>query len=86
MEFSLDVLKNAADSQPKNALYQGAYHFFKDGDQTKAYAELLDETLFPKEALPTNLQYVPIICIKGIKIRRIGCLAALGPEGSKGRV
>lgn len=38
---------------PKNALFQYAYHRFSDGDQTKATAILRDESLFPAGRLPT---------------------------------
>jgi len=51
------VLENAALSQPRNAFYQASYHLFGDGDQTAAYAALQDESLFPKDALPTSANY-----------------------------
>ncbi len=52
-----NVLQNAAESQPRNALYQAAYHLFGDGEQDVAYAALLDRTLFPAEGLPTSANF-----------------------------
>lgn len=51
------VLENAANAQPRNAMYQAAYHLFGDGDQASTYAALGDESLFPKDRLPTSAQY-----------------------------
>lgn len=51
------VLENAAKAQPRNALYQGAYHLFGDGDQTKALALLEDPNFFPPGVLPTKNQF-----------------------------
>ena len=55
--YSLDRLRTAADQQPRNALYQAAYHLFLDGNQERAFTGLLDESLFPTSRLPTSLEY-----------------------------
>jgi hypothetical protein len=54
---SLAQLREAAEAQPRNALYQAAYALFFDGDQAKAFAALSDRSLFPADALPTTNQY-----------------------------
>lgn len=51
------VLENAARAEPRNGLYQGAFHSFGDGDQTAAWSALDDERLFPRDALPTGANY-----------------------------
>ncbi len=51
------VLQKAREAEPRNALYQAAFHTFADGDQADAYAALQDETLFPKDSLPTRANY-----------------------------
>jgi len=51
------VLQNAADSQSRNALYQASFHLFSDGDQAAAFAALGDESLFPRDRLPTSSEY-----------------------------
>lgn len=51
------VLKNAAEAQPRNALYLAAYHTFLDGYQADSYAALMDESLFPADRLPTSANY-----------------------------
>lgn len=56
-ELELAYLKAQADRVPRNALFQAAYHKFKDGDQSVATGILLDETLFPATSLPTNANY-----------------------------
>lgn len=52
-DLSLDMLRKAAESQQENALFQAAYHLFKDGDQSPAYAAL-DSPRFPRDRLPTK--------------------------------
>lgn len=52
-----EVLQKAAASQPRNALYQAAYHTFGDGDQVPSFHALQDESLFPKDRLPTKENY-----------------------------
>lgn len=51
------VLQKAAEQEPRNGLYQGAWHLFGDGDQAAALAALGDTTLFPAAALPTKANY-----------------------------
>lgn len=56
-QLELEILSSQAERQPRNAFYQAVYHKFLDGDQTAAVAALMDETLFPKESLPTADNY-----------------------------
>lgn len=51
------VLQKAKDAEKRNALYHAAYNTFVGGDQTDAYAALSDESLFPKDKLPTGANY-----------------------------
>ena len=51
------VLQKAAESQPRNGLYQAAYHLYGDGNQEAAFAALSDEALFPRDKLPTRANY-----------------------------
>lgn len=48
----VDILRQQSERQPRNALFQAAYHLFTDGDQTTAYALMDDATLFPDDRLP----------------------------------
>lgn len=50
----LDALRRQAERQPRNALFQAAYHLYGDGDQTAAYALLDDDAYFPAGRLPTR--------------------------------
>ena len=52
-DSELQTLKEQSERQPKNALYQAAYHKFKDGDQTIAISLLQDISKFPVDKLPT---------------------------------
>jgi len=52
--LNYERLRVMTERQPRNALFQAAYHRFKDGDMTKAIAILLDEGLFPSDRLPTQ--------------------------------
>lgn len=54
---SLEMLKRAAEAEPRNALYNAAYHIFGDGNQEVAFRGLMDETLFPSTELPTQKNY-----------------------------
>lgn len=54
---SLKQLEHAAAAQPRNALYQAAYHLFGNGDQEAAFGALQDAALFPASALPTSANY-----------------------------
>lgn len=56
-DIELAYLKAQVERLPRNALFQAAYHKFKDGDQKEATAILLDETLFPADSLPTDANY-----------------------------
>lgn len=53
-DLNLAVLKEQADRQPQNALFQFAYHKYTDGDQTSAIAVLENEQYFPADRLPTS--------------------------------
>lgn len=46
------VLRSQVERQPKNAIFQAAYHAYRDGDQSKTVDVLLDESLFPSDRLP----------------------------------
>ena len=48
-----ETLRKYAEESPRNALVQALYHKYRDGDQSKAIATLLDESLFPSDRLPT---------------------------------
>ncbi|CAB4169962.1 hypothetical protein UFOVP901_22 [uncultured Caudovirales phage] len=48
-----ETLRKYAEESPRNALMQALYHKYKDGDQSKTIAILMDETLFPSGRLPT---------------------------------
>lgn len=56
-DLQLAYLKKVANDEPHNALYQAIYHKFKDGDQSRAAALLLNTKLFPEDSLPTNDNY-----------------------------
>jgi len=45
--------KAQAERQPKNALFQAAYHLYLDGDQAAAISGLAEDSLFPPGRLPT---------------------------------
>lgn len=51
---NLDVLHEQADRQPKNALFQLAYHKFNDGILDEAYRYLLTNEYFPLDRLPSS--------------------------------
>jgi len=54
-DSEIDDLKKLLDKDPKNPLFQAAYHLYTDGNQTKAIVELLENTsIWPKDRLPTN--------------------------------
>jgi hypothetical protein len=55
-DSELEKLEKAADKQPNNAFYVAVYHYFKDGDQTRATELLLDESLWPADRLPTSAE------------------------------
>ncbi len=62
LKGGIDVIQMADltelhDRDPKNALYQAAFHRFKDGEMAEVADILLDEKLFPKDALPTSDNY-----------------------------
>lgn len=48
------ILRSQVERQPKNAVFQAAYHAYRDGDQTKTAEILLDESLFPSDRLPAS--------------------------------
>lgn len=48
------TLKSQAERQPRNALFQAAYHLYTDGDQTAAGLILADDGLWPPDRLPTE--------------------------------
>lgn len=51
--LQLAQIKQYKDENPSNALMQAIYHKFTDGDQSDTIAILLDESLFPRDRLPT---------------------------------
>jgi hypothetical protein len=53
-DSEVETLKKQAKRQPRNALFQAAYHLYTDGDQTIATELLMDESHFPNDKLPTN--------------------------------
>jgi len=52
----LEIVKDQAKRQPRNALYQAILHKFTDGDQSVATSVLMDKSLFPEEHLPTSAE------------------------------
>jgi hypothetical protein len=48
-----ETLRKYAEESPRNALTQALYHRHKDGNQDKAIAILMGESLFPNDRLPT---------------------------------
>lgn len=51
--LQLEQIKRYKEENPSNALMQAIYHKFSDGDQSDTIAILLDESLFPRDRLPT---------------------------------
>jgi hypothetical protein len=49
-----EMLRVMTEKNPRNALFQAAYHRFKDGNQSRAVEILEDTSLFPSFALPTS--------------------------------
>lgn len=47
-------LSELHDRDPKNALYQAAFHKYRDGEMGEVVDILLDEKLFPSDRLPTS--------------------------------
>lgn len=56
IKTDFQVLEKLALAQPKNALFQAAYHGFLDGDGSVAAAVLLDPSYFPEQSLPSTKQ------------------------------
>lgn len=56
-DFDLLMLRKQVERAPRNAFFQTVFHKFSDGDMGPALAVLLDESLFPAESLPTNVNY-----------------------------
>jgi hypothetical protein len=56
-DVTLKALEKAANSQPRNSLYQAVYQTFASGDFSLAIKGLEDERLFPKDSLPTVDNY-----------------------------
>jgi hypothetical protein len=52
--FQMADITELHDRDPKNALYQAAFHRFKDGEMGEVVDILLDEKLFPKDRLPAS--------------------------------
>lgn len=52
--LELALLKRQAERQPRNALYQAAYHLYTDGDQSAAIALFSDQSRYPADKLPNN--------------------------------
>jgi hypothetical protein len=53
-DSDVKLLVGYADQNPRNALYQILAHKFTDGDQSKAVAVLMDESLFNSFRLPND--------------------------------
>ena len=53
-DSELETLKDQADREPYNALFQASYHTFSDGNQDVAADLLLNEQYFPSDRLPTS--------------------------------
>lgn len=53
-DVDYETLRKLAEKAPHNALFQAAYHRFKDGDQSKALEILLRDDLFPVDRLPES--------------------------------
>jgi hypothetical protein len=54
---SLNQLKEISSRGPNNALFQAAYTLFSNGDFSRSYELLDDETKFPLDAPPTSDNY-----------------------------
>lgn len=50
----IELLKQYAEDNPRNALMTYTYHKYTDGDMSSVIDVLMDETLFPIDRLPTN--------------------------------
>jgi hypothetical protein len=50
----VEFLKSQAERQPKNALFQLAYHGYYDGEQSAAIELLMDEGQWPKDRPPST--------------------------------
>lgn len=50
----VETLKTHAIAQPKNPLYQAAYHKYLDGDMSSVVQLLLDSDEWPRDSLPTS--------------------------------
>jgi hypothetical protein len=51
---NVDRLRRHAERQPRNAIFQAAYHLYSDGNQSAAIGILNDDKLFPHDRLPTK--------------------------------
>jgi hypothetical protein len=56
-DFDRTMLRKQTERAPRNAFFQAVFHKFSDGNQTAAIDVLLDESLFPKDSLPTNAEF-----------------------------
>ena len=52
---AFEALEGYAKRYPENPLFQLAYRLFLDGNLTPAYRALMNERIWPKDRLPTNL-------------------------------
>lgn len=50
----LASIERASNKQQDNAYYNAVYNYFKDGDQEKSIAMLLNKKLFPIDSLPSG--------------------------------
>lgn len=53
-DHAFKIVATYAAREPRNALFQFAYHLFFDGDFSDAIKPLLDESLFPSDRLPSK--------------------------------
>ncbi len=56
-ESHLDILKYHRDRNPRNPLFQAAYHKYTDGNQEVAIDLLLDNNEWPSHSLPTSREH-----------------------------
>jgi hypothetical protein len=54
-DSSYKKIRGYAEDQPRNALFNAIKTRYEDGNQAQAIGILLDETLFPKDRLPSTL-------------------------------
>jgi len=56
-DHELGILNTLRMNDSYNPLFQAAYHRYSDGNQEMAYGLLINESLWPKDFLPTTSNY-----------------------------